>query len=167
MTVIVGIDPGIEGAVACLDFNAAGTVLGCNVWDMPTLRHKVGQQMRRRVDPGAMWAIAQHVAQADAYIFEDPNARPTDGVVQAFSFGYGCGVVQASLHAAGAAFDVPMLFVKPSTWKKAMRLSSDKRQSVAMIRTMLPQWAHLFPTAKDGRAEAALLAVYGLVTGRF
>ena len=49
--------------------------------------------------------------------------------------------------------------VTPQAWKKAMKLTSDKKQSLAMARELWPN-APLNFAKHDGRAEALLMAEY-------
>jgi crossover junction endodeoxyribonuclease RuvC len=52
--------------------------------------------------------------------------------------------------------------VSPAQWKRAMHLTSDKEQSRARALETFPVCAHHFARKKDhGRAEAALIALYG------
>jgi hypothetical protein len=57
---------------------------------------------------------------------------------------------------------VPTFEVDPSAWKKTMRLSTDKNASRALASQYFPDCADQWARVKDdGRAEAALIALYG------
>jgi crossover junction endodeoxyribonuclease RuvC len=83
------------------------------------------------------------------------------GAVGAFSFGRSRGVVEGVLGAAGIACS----FIAPASWKRAVGLSlasKDAARSEAIRRW--PNHAELFARVKDdGRAEAALIAVAGMM----
>jgi crossover junction endodeoxyribonuclease RuvC len=98
-----------------------------------------------------------------AYV-ELVGARPGEGAVGAFAFGRSRGVVEGVLGALG----VPVTFIAPTSWKRAVGLpagrdgAKDAARSEAIRRW--PDQAGLFARVKDdGRAEAALIAVAGLL----
>jgi len=152
---IIGIDPGLKGAIAFL-YND-GSLL---IEDMPLKRIK----KKNRVDGGKLFQIVKYntallTPPAITAAFEDVNAMPKDGVVSAFRFGLGTGILIGVLEAAG----VDILPIKPDVWKPALGLSPDKSKSLALARQTFPQSLHYFKRSKDdGRAEAALLAKFAL-----
>jgi crossover junction endodeoxyribonuclease RuvC len=56
---------------------------------------------------------------------------------------------------------VPLEFVTPAVWKRSYGLSRDKHASLFKARLMFPA-ADLHLAKHDGRAEALLIAQYGL-----
>lgn len=55
-----------------------------------------------------------------------------------------------------------VILVSPSAWKKALKLSPDKKQSLDMASELWPSHQNLFSKMKNhGLAEAGLIAVYG------
>lgn len=147
---IAGVDPGKKGAIALLDPVDATLTL----FDMPNGGHLVAG--REGVDPYAFSEIPWGCVSA-AFI-EDVHSMPTDGGIQAFSFGRSRGVIEGSV----AAFGVPQHLVSAQKWKREMGLSSDKDISRARASSLFPACARFWPLVKDdGRAEAALLALYG------
>ena len=153
MRPILGIDPGLSGAVALL--TPDGELF---VHDIPTL--DVGG--RKRPDAvGLAHMFDAYAAQAPSVWIEDVGVRPGEGAVGAFSFGKGVGM----LLGVAAAHFMPVEVVRPATWKKAMGLptGATKDESRARASALLPQHAGLWPLKKhDGRAESALIALYGL-----
>jgi crossover junction endodeoxyribonuclease RuvC len=151
---IIGIDLGACGALALLD--AAGGLV--DVEDMPTLQD--GPKGRRAVN-GALLAALVYKWQADHAFVEYVGARPGEGAVGAFAFGRSKGVVEGVLGACG----VPATFIAPAAWKRAVGLSlasKDASRSEAIRRW--PSHAERFARVKDdGRAEAALIAVAGII----
>jgi crossover junction endodeoxyribonuclease RuvC len=66
---------------------------------------------------------------------------------------------------AVASSFVPTEYVSPQKWKRHFGLTSDKDESRRAASRLLPKSAHLWARVKDdGRAEAALLAIYGART---
>lgn len=152
---IVGIDPGYSGAIASLD---PGT-RNLRVIDMPTLPGKKGKTI---LDYQAMVlslippSSEQHVAMV-----EQVSAMPGQGVSSMFRFGQCYGALQAAVH--GHGYEVH--YVTPSQWKKYFGLSRDKGVSRGLAKERFPRYADMFSRVKDdGRAEAALLALYALET---
>ena len=66
---------------------------------------------------------------------------------------------------AAAALGIATTQVKPAAWKKSLRIPADKRAAVARATQLLPTLGGLFKGPRggvfDGRAEAALIALYG------
>ena len=127
--------------------------------DMPTFTYTTTKE-RNKVDPYAIARALQEQRLSHVYI-EEVNASPQMGVVSAFSFGEGKGI----LLGAAAALNVPVTLVKPTNWKKIMRIPADKRAAVQRATQLFPHVATLFKGPRggvfDGRAEAALIALFG------
>lgn len=155
MTPILAIDPGLRGALGFLFPDD-------ELWvaDTPTLSVTRNGKERDEVDIHALSQIIADCARLGAHAWvEKVGPMPTDGAVGAFAFGKVYGVTLGLL----AAHQVPMTLVTPPVWKKAMGLSKqDKDASRARASELLPQHATKWLRKKDdGRAEAALLALYG------
>ena len=56
---------------------------------------------------------------------------------------------------------IPTIHVSPGKWKKHFGLTSDKEKSRALAIATWPQSDHFRRKKDDGRAEAALTALYG------
>jgi hypothetical protein len=153
MTNIIGIDIGSKGALALL--SPAGELL--EIEDMPILRD--GPKSRPNVNAPLLAEIVYRWHATQAFV-EYVGARPGEGPTGAFSFGRSKGVIEGVCAAAG----LPVTFLTPPCWKRAVGLSlasKDASRSEAIRRW--PRHAHLFARVKDdGRAEAALIAVAGL-----
>jgi crossover junction endodeoxyribonuclease RuvC len=92
-----------------------------------------------------------------AYL-EYQSARPTDGGASAFKVGVGFGMLKMLL----ASNFIPYRVVTPQSWRRFMKLTGDKDYSRAMASQLMPKEAHQWARKKDdGRAEAALIALYG------
>ncbi len=91
-------------------------------------------------------------------------SSPQEGAVGAFAFGRSRGVIEGVM----AALGLPVTFLTPSCWKRAVGIppgktgAKDAARSEAIRRW--PTKAALFARVRDdGRAEAALIAVAGLM----
>ena len=159
MTTIVGIDPGISGAVALLDTD--GWFI--HVYDMPIkTMQKAGKnsRMKNRVDALVLFeTLAFRDIQA-GYI-EQVFSSPQMGVVSAFTFGENMGACEAILQVVADEV-IPVL---PAMWKKALGCTKDKKKTVDRACKLFQCEPDAFQGPqgglKDGRAEAALIAFYG------
>ena len=145
---ILGIDPGRDGALALVD--EGGRLL--DVHDMPDATGAaLGAQVRV--------LLADHAPHTVAVAWvEQVASRPGQGVASMFKFGAGWGAILGALGALG----VPVELRTPQQWKKAMRVTADKASSRQRATELWPSDAGWFTRVKDdGRAEAALLAEYG------
>jgi crossover junction endodeoxyribonuclease RuvC len=157
VTVIIGIDPGITGAIACL---VDGELL--DVEDMPTFTEMRGKRNVTTVSPSGVTNVLDEFAvngvNEPLVIIERVHATPQMGVTSAFNFGDGYGVLRGCV----AALGYPVRYVEPSVWKKAAGLTADKGGSRRLASERWPAVAQLFARVKDdGRAEAALIAAWG------
>jgi crossover junction endodeoxyribonuclease RuvC len=151
--IILGIDPGLSGALAFLDTETNIVA----VEDMPTVTVIRNKKEKREVSPQLIAAaiIKRHV---DAAYLERVNAMTGQGVSSVFSFGRSAGVIEGVL----AAFDIPTTLVLPLTWQRAMDVRGGKDASRERAMQLFPASAELFQRKKDdGRADAALIAKYG------
>ncbi|MBS0416693.1 MAG: hypothetical protein JSR66_03195 [Proteobacteria bacterium] len=154
MTVTVGIDPGLTGAVAFLGSEGKLEHLA----DLPVIR-----------DGKLAWIDAQGMTSMLIDTLQGRPARAVIERVQAFpgqgrSSCFNFGVVFGSLLALMQARYLPIELVTPATWKRALGLGSDKRASLDKSRLLFPT-ADLTLAKHDGRAEALLLAHWRLTRG--
>jgi len=95
-------------------------------------------------------------------VLEWPGVMPHDGKAQCRSMGMTLGILTAVL----AARRIPTQRVAPGTWKRAMGLTADKDEARVRAIRQWPDMADSFRRKKDdGRAEAALLALWWLTKG--
>jgi crossover junction endodeoxyribonuclease RuvC len=153
--IVAGIDLGLSGAVALIDA-ASGAVV--DIADMPTLALARGGKHKREIDAHSLARLIGDRRPSHVYI-EMVGAMPGQGVSSVFAFGKSFGVVIGVL----AALAVPMTLVSPVTWKRALGVPAAKDAARYRASQLLPAAAHHWPLVKhDGRAEAALIALYGL-----
>jgi crossover junction endodeoxyribonuclease RuvC len=151
---VVSIDLGSAGALAPL----SNEVDLQEVVDMPILRD--GPKSRPTVNAALLAPIVRKWNPHHAFI-EYVGARPGEGAVGAFAFGRSRGIIEGVL----GAHAVPITWITAPAWKRSLGLSfasKDAARSEAIRRW--PKHAALFARAKDdGRAEAALIGVAGLM----
>lgn len=159
MHYIIGIDPGLDGAIAILNKN--GELV--EVFDMPTVEVKVGKSMKRRVSPELLTQeLRGKWEMVDAAWVEQVASSPQMGVSSAFSFGESYGVIKGVL----AALHIPCHTVLPAKWKRDLKLNASKDGSRAKAIQMWPEHAGEFKRVKDdGRAEACLIALWSVTKG--
>jgi crossover junction endodeoxyribonuclease RuvC len=153
--IVISADPGLKGAIAALK---DGKQI---VWlqDMPTKELSNGKRMicARQLTETLKQIMSEHPHEDFTCIIEKVSSRPGEGVVSAFTFGRGFGILEACIIARG----LPLDMVPPQTWKASMRLTSDKDD--VRIK-MIKQFPQLQPMLKrkmdDGRAEAIAIALY-------
>jgi crossover junction endodeoxyribonuclease RuvC len=151
--VIIGIDPGMTGAVATIWEDGAAAV-----FDMPTLES--GTNKRRRLDASELSDELRTHRESQVHVFlEKAQAMSKEGAVGAFSYGEGFGTIQGILTALRIPFDL----VRPQDWRVAMvgrGAPKDKSRERAM--QIFPLLSDKLSRKKDhGRAEALLIAEWG------
>lgn len=151
---IVGIDPGLSGAIAAADV-IGGRAADPRVYDMPVTDTIDGRKLPDHV---AIYDIIRDLTP-DLVILEHVEARPGRGSVSTWRFAQGFG---GTLAAVRLACDGPRVhLVRPAIWKAALGLSSEKSESLTLARTEHHAAADQLARAKDdGRAESLLLITY-------
>lgn len=143
---VVGIDPGLSGALAFYFPSVPDRVAA---EDMPTAA--------KMVDLATLAARIQQM-RPDLAVVEQVASRPGQGVASTFKFGAAYGAILGVL----GALQIRTALVTPTTWKRHFGLDSDKEKSRALaLRTFAKSPGHFARKKDDGRAEAALLALYG------
>ncbi|OBU85475.1 hypothetical protein MY55_15970 [Chromobacterium subtsugae] len=149
----LGIDPGINGAIAVLD----GEQL-LAVYDMPVVELRSGKATKRSVSPALLADLLRQLAGAHVVI-EKVGAMPGQGVASMFNFGKSAGIVEGVC----AGLGLPVSFVTPQQWQKRAGRRDGKDGSRARAAELFPAQAGLFARVKDdGRAEAALIGRFGI-----
>jgi crossover junction endodeoxyribonuclease RuvC len=171
VSVCVGIDPGATGAIAFLDLDTSALLF---VDDMPCDRVQVGAHLRSRVARRALLDVLLRARGAHAFT-ERAEARPmrrtnkatgktelaTPGAAGMMSYGenYGCVLMGCT------AAEMSLTEVRPGMWKKVLGVGASKDDSRRRAAELYPKDADKFARVKDdGRAEAVLLALYGIRT---
>ena len=152
---ILGIDPGLGGAIAALTAHSR-----LDIYDMPTLALTVNGKTRRRIDGHKLAQLIKSLAPAvTAAVLENVHSMPAQGVASSFSFGKAAGAIEQCL----VDHNIPYRTVEPAVWKRYFSVTHDKDSSRQRASQLLPAFAGLWPNkSHDGRAEAALLALYAV-----
>ena len=154
---ILGIDPGIRGGLAIISSNDGAAPTLVDAIDIPT----VGTGAKERVNVLLIqeWLL-QH-GPTFAFI-ERGQAMPRQGASSGFKYGRSVGSAEATITLCG----IPLEIVEPSVWKRFFKLPGKNKKAARQKAIALFPTAHqFFARRKDHqRAEAALLALYGLKT---
>lgn len=158
--IVVGIDPGFEGAIAALNLD------GTFAWvrDMP-VRGTEGRG--RELDLLALVSLGREIAGSRVWC-EWPTTRPGEAPESSKRFGVGMGQVEGVF----AANDCTVTRLPPATWKMGLGLAGKARNphdarelavAAAVRITGAPESELRGPRGAplDGRAEALLIAWYG------
>ena len=156
MRIVLGVDPGLSGALARL--TASGDL---TIWDMPVLQVERNGRVRRDLDLAVLVATIRHADATEAWL-ERVGAMPGQGVSSMFAFGRAVGQVEAVITACA----LPLSLVTPQVWKRSLTVPAGKDAARLRASQLMPAYAAEWRLAKhDGRAEAALIALHGLLHG--
>jgi crossover junction endodeoxyribonuclease RuvC len=153
MSYVIGIDPGISGAIAVFRDGKLESVV-----DMPTVEIASGKTIKRHISA----ATLRNILELDMYQFshvviEKVGAMPGQGVTSMFNFGRSAGIIEGVV----AALRMPHTYVTPAAWTKAVGRPAGKDASRMRAMELFPAKADLFKRAKDdGRSDAALIAYW-------
>lgn len=168
-SIVMGIDPGVKGAVGIIDLNPPGPGFSSAVFDLPVKSSKAGESGALEIDAAALSSLLDIykdqtricvIEKVSAMVYTDKfGQRRGQGAAASFAFGKGYGVITGTLTALG----IPYVEVVPAVWKIGMGLGSDKATSLQRAREMFPDSLEkLKLKSHDGRAEALLLAKFGV-----
>ncbi|CAB5178791.1 hypothetical protein UFOVP156_36 [uncultured Caudovirales phage] len=150
---IIGIDPGLNGAIAVLD--QSQKLLVCH--DMPTVTLQSSKTTKRQVNEHQVAEILQRVQPTHAFL-EFVSARPNQGVTSMFNFGVSYGIIRGVL----GALQIPYSFVTPQKWQRDLGVAKGKDANRLRAIQLYPESVNYFSRARDdGRADAALIAHWG------
>ena len=149
----IGIDPGLSGAIAILSPESL------KIFDMPTMTVERNGKAKRQVSASELAEMLYLYSGRDCHVYcERVSAMAGQGVTSVFSFGRSFGMIEGIL----AAFKMPVTFVPPATWVKAVGRGQGKDASRARAMELFPSDQDQFKRVKDdGRADAALIAYWG------
>lgn len=149
---IIGIDPGITGAIAFIHTNWS------KVEDIPVMANGKGKtKVKNKVNGSALAEMLTNYDLKTATVYlERVSSMPGQGVASMFSMGdtFGC------IRGVCAALGLPIEIITPQSWKKHYGLGSDKEVVRAKAIELFPK-APLSRKKDHNRAEALLIAMYG------
>lgn len=142
----IGIDPGRKGGIAVVWSEDH------EVYPMPDTTAGINTLLHQLTDPAPWITCIIEQVQVMGKSF---------GAKAALSYGQHYGEIIGILTALG----VKVVEVRPANWKKAMGLTKEKDDSIALCERLFPE-VNLLPTPRctkpsDGMAEALLLAEFG------
>ena len=154
--IIVGIDPGISGALC---FFSNGNVI--DVIDMPTMAE--GKKNKKQVNGRQIFNEILNIKNTFAghkinVVVEQVSAMPGQGVTSMFNFGQSFGVIKGIC----SAMELPIFYVRPAKWKKYFNLiNAEKDASRTKVIEMFPKISQKMSRKKDNnKADAILIAKY-------
>ena len=151
---ILGIDPGLSGAIAILENKKVLTL-----FDMPVMAE--GKKNKKQLNSAQLVKIIQENTRKEediSVVVEQVNAMPGQGVTSMFNFGQTFGAIKGVC----AALNLPIFFVRPSKWKKYFELiNSSKDSSRTKVIEMYPSLSNQLTKKKDvNKSDAILIARY-------
>lgn len=164
MTLVLGIDPGANGAFAIYDTDTRRIV---DMEDIPIWHQTVGKRKRKRIDMYSMAELFEkyELLGVEIAIMEAVGGRTGQGAAAGFVFGYGVGLIYA------CAFYTKLVVetIPPATWKRTMNVpgkeKADNSAIIARADELFPLDRAMFRGKQGGlkvdRAEAAMMAKYG------
>ena len=149
---IVGIDPGLSGAIAILEDNKV-----LSLFDMPVMSE--GKKNKKQLNSAQLVNILrENILNSEdiAVVVEQVNAMPGQGVTSMFNFGQTFGAIKG----VSAALNLPIFFVRPSKWNKHFELiNSSKDSSRTKVIEMYPSLSSQLSKKKDvNKSDAVLIA---------
>ena len=161
--IIIGIDPGIAGAIC---FFSNGNVI--DVIDMPTMAE--GKKNKKQVNGRQIFNEIKFVKnkflnEDIEVVVEQVSAMPGQGVTSMFNFGQSFGVIKGIC----SAMELPIYYVRPAKWKKYFNLiNSEKDASRTRAIEIFPYFSSQLSKKKDSnKADAILIASFYYETYKF
>ena len=153
---IIGIDPGISGAICFMENSKIIEVI-----DMPSMAE--GKKNKKQVNGSQVFnEITKHIKDKELneikVVIEHVSAMPGQGVTSMFNFGQSFGILKGIC----SAMNLSMYFVRPMKWKKHFNLiNSSKDASRTKAIEIFPYFSKNLSKKKDAnKADAILIASY-------
>ncbi len=152
--IIIGVDPGVSGAISILENKKV-----LEVFDMPTMID--GKKNKKQVNGAQVTNIIKERLNGEKdviLVVEHVNAMPGQGVTSMFNFGQSFGVIKGIC----SALSLPIYFVRPTKWKKYFNLiKTNKDASRTKVIEAYPEISAKLSRKKDSnKADAILIARY-------
>ena len=151
---IIGIDPGLSGAIAILD-----DLKIFDMFDMPIMSE--GKKNKNQLNSAQLVNIMKRhiLPNGDTFVIvEQVSAMPGQGVTSMFNFGQTFGAIKGIC----ASLNLPIFYVRPTKWKKHFELiNASKDASRTKVIEMYPSISDRLRKKKDvNKADAILIARY-------
>ena len=139
---VIGIDPGLNGAIAVLKDNKVK-----EIFDVPVMPE--GKKNKRQLNSAQLVKLLKEIISEEeevVVIVENVSAMPGQGVTSMFNFGQTFGAIKGIC----AALGLPIFFVRPAKWKKHFDLiNSSKDASRTKAIEMYPSISDELSKKKD------------------
>ena len=153
---IIGIDPGISGAICFFENGEVKEIL-----DIPNMAE--GKKNKRQINgPQIYNEISKRITNISkkevVVVIEQVAAMPGQGVTSMFNFGQSFGVLKGIC----SAMQLSMHFVRPAKWKKYFNLiNTEKDSSRTKVIEIFPYISSQLSRKKDSnKADAILIASF-------
>jgi hypothetical protein len=153
MTLFLGVDPGLTGAIALVDADGRLHMIE----DMPITARGNGRVKHEVDSAGLIHLLRPHGADIVHGVLEVLGARPGQGVASMFSLGHSFGTASAVLSCLGVPFEL----LSAAKWKRLVELPAEKTLVLAAARRRWPA-APLARAKHHGRAEALFMALLAM-----
>ena len=153
---IIGIDPGISGALCFFENGEIKEVI-----EMPSMAD--GKKNKRQINGPQLYneilSRINNIPNKKIFVVvEQVSAMPGQGVTSMFNFGQSFGVIKGIC----SAMQLSMYFVRPAKWKKYFNLiKTQKDASRAKAIQIFPYISSKLSKKKDAnKADAILIASF-------
>jgi len=153
---IIGIDPGISGAICFFEDGQVKEVI-----DMPVMAD--GKKNKRQINGPQTYneiltRINKFPKKDIIVVIEQVSAMPGQGVTSMFNFGQSFGVLKGIC----SAMQLSMFFIRPAKWKKYFGLiKTEKDASRTKVIEIFPYISSELSRKKDSnKADAVLIASF-------
>ncbi len=153
---IIGIDPGISGAICFFEDGQVKEII-----DMPVMAD--GKKNKRQINGSQTYneiskRINKFPKKDVIVVIEQVSAMPGQGVTSMFNFGQSFGVLKGIC----SAMQLSMFFIRPAKWKKYFGLiKTEKDASRTRVIEIFPYISSELSRKKDSnKADAVLIASF-------
>ena len=153
---IIGIDPGISGAICFFENGQVKEII-----NMPVMAD--GKKNKRQINGPQIYneilnRISKFQKKDIIVVIEQVSAMPGQGVTSMFNFGQSFGVIKGIC----SAMQLSMFFIRPAKWKKYFGLiKTEKDASRTKVIEIFPYISSELSRKKDSnKADAVLIASF-------
>ena len=153
---IIGIDPGISGAICFFENGQVKEII-----NMPVMAD--GKKNKRQINGPQTYneilnRINNYAKKDIIVVIEQVSAMPGQGVTSMFNFGQSFGVIKGIC----SAMQLSMFFIRPAKWKKYFGLiKTEKDASRTKVIEIFPYISSELSRKKDSnKADAVLIASF-------
>ena len=153
---IIGIDPGISGAICFFENGQVKEII-----NMPVMAD--GKKNKRQINGPQTYneilrRIKNYPKKDITVVIEQVSAMPGQGVTSMFNFGQSFGVIKGIC----SAMQLSIFFIRPAKWKKYFGLiKTEKDASRTKVIEIFPYISSELSRKKDSnKADAALIASF-------